>query len=356
MSEVASKRVLIVDDEPGVALTLSLSLKKLEADYVFEVAYTGDEALAKLQQSAYDLLITDYSMPGMNGLDLVRAVRQLSPKTQIVLMTAHGAARFQGRTEELGLDDYLDKPFSLDQIRRIVKRAAGLTRHVESPPAQQLPLDQHIDQQLKSLQIHSGAQCVLLISANGYPIGVVGRTAGLDITGIGALVAGNFMAAAELANLLGSNRPVFTSSYHEGADYNIYAYNVNGELLLTVIFGPTSKPGIVWFYTKQTAAELSQLVVNQPLQGKFAEALDSTEALNSTLETVFDGLFENTQENSSDLPTPPASPPVEAPAPSRDEAGSRVSRPRENTTPLSFEQAVAAGLVPPQLVKREQGK
>jgi predicted regulator of Ras-like GTPase activity (Roadblock/LC7/MglB family) len=156
-----------------------------------------------------------------------------------------------------------------------------------------------IDHHLKSLRVHTGAQCVLLISSTGYPVGVVGQIVNLDISSIGALVAGNFMAAAELANLLGSSHSIFKSSYHESDDCNIYAYNVDGEFLLAVIFGTASKPGVIWFYTKQTAAKLAPLLVNQTVKFNFTHT-----DVRTILDDEFDQLF-NQQKPGSPKPEPP---------------------------------------------------
>jgi predicted regulator of Ras-like GTPase activity (Roadblock/LC7/MglB family) len=112
------------------------------------------------------------------------------------------------------------------------------------------------------LQANAGVRCVLLISSEGYPVQVVGQTEDFEVKQVSALVAANFLAAAELANLLG-NRTVFKSSYHEGDNYNIYAHDVNGQLLLALVFEAKLRPGSVWFYTKQTAMVLAQLL-DQP--------------------------------------------------------------------------------------------
>jgi len=127
MDATQTKRVLIVDDEPNVTLTLAAGLEKMGSGYVFETANSGDEALAKIQQANYTLLITDFKMPNMNGLYLAQAVRKLSPDTQIILMTAHGSADVRDAAEELEIREYVDKPFSLNYIRDVVERTIGQT-------------------------------------------------------------------------------------------------------------------------------------------------------------------------------------------------------------------------------------
>ena len=273
----SEKRVLIVDDEPSVLLMLAESLEALDSGCIIETVANAKDALVKIQQEPYDLVITDYKMPGMNGLDLARVARRISPDTRIVLMTAFGTDGLKDAADKLQLSGYLSKPFSIKQIRSIVERAvaqtapASLSAEVATfkPPDHSLMMDtaqrtraQSIYAQLQTLQSNTGARCIVLLSSSGYPIDTAGQTGGLDVSTISALVAANFIAASELARLLGRGS-VFKSSYHEGqdgTDYNIYAYDVNGDYLLAVVFGVESKPGVVWLYTKQTATLLAEIL------------------------------------------------------------------------------------------------
>ena len=259
------QRVLIVDDEPNVAEVLAESLKTMQGGYTVDIASDGQQALALLRQIPYSLVITDYKMPGMNGLDLARQARRISPGTQIVLMTAFGTEGLRDAAGKLQLDGYIDKPFTIQQIREIVENAVACTREQASRETGKHTVQQPVFDQLKTLQANTGARCIVLLSSGGYPIETAGQTGGLDITSIAALVAANFIAAAELAKLLGRGS-VFKSSYHEGhdgTDYNIYAYDIDSDFLLAVVFGAESKPGVVWFYTKQAANALAPLVKEQ---------------------------------------------------------------------------------------------
>jgi DNA-binding NtrC family response regulator len=115
---------LIVDDDPYTAAALADSVQQLRDDFQIEVAHSGTEALAKVQQKSYALIITDYKMPGLNGLDLAYAVREVSPETQTVLMTGYGSDALRRTLESIGLASYLQKPFDLAQIQKIVGHSA----------------------------------------------------------------------------------------------------------------------------------------------------------------------------------------------------------------------------------------
>ena len=86
---MAEIRVLVVDDEPIARQNLAHALERdgITAD----VAADGEEALALLAQTAYPLVLTDLRMPGMDGLSLLREVRQRLPQTEVIVITAHAS-------------------------------------------------------------------------------------------------------------------------------------------------------------------------------------------------------------------------------------------------------------------------
>ena len=84
------KRVLIVDDAKDILFLLTHSIKRLGPDYEVSTATDGPTALEQIQKQKFDLVITDYMMGGMTGLDLVQRLRDLAPETKVVLMSAWG--------------------------------------------------------------------------------------------------------------------------------------------------------------------------------------------------------------------------------------------------------------------------
>jgi CheY-like chemotaxis protein len=92
------------------------------ADCEVESATDGRAALRQLARQPFDLVLTDYQMPGMNGLELAVVVRQILPHTRIVLMTAYGEGEgVQDGIQALDLEGYLKKPFSLKQLRALIE-------------------------------------------------------------------------------------------------------------------------------------------------------------------------------------------------------------------------------------------
>lgn len=281
-----TKRLLIVDDEPNVTLTLSESLQAMGEEYQVEVANDGNAALDLVAKTPYDIIITDYKMPGMTGLELAKIVNKIHPDTQVILMTAYGSETLRSSAQQASLSGFIDKPFTIKQIREVILNA--LERTVPTAPDPFRSGEKHTPKEMRkeldNLQFNTGARSVLLISSSGYPVETSGQINGLDLDGVGALVAANFVAANELARMLGNNS-VFKTSYHEGSDYNIYAHALDRDFLLTVVFGSETRPGTIWFYTKQAVSTLNAILALTP-QESVMPATTTVE-----LESALDDLF-----------------------------------------------------------------
>ncbi len=258
---MGSKRILIVDDDQTMLYMLEHSLTRLGPDYEIITVMDSTEALEQVEQQLFDLVVADYMMPKITGVDLATAIHKVSPDTQVVLMTAYGTSRLRDTTKFVGIDGYLDKPFTIDEIHEVIRNAVELVQQGEnfSTPADNLPPDKAIRGHLEVLLVNTSARAVLLLRGAGDSTQVVGQITGSEVASIGKFVAKNYQAAAELADALGS-RTIFKSSYHEGSEFNLYAYDVNSQFLLAVIFESGHKPGVVWFYAKQTAAVLAELL------------------------------------------------------------------------------------------------
>ena len=108
-------RLLVVDDEHGILVALKGLFGK--EGYEVETAESGEEALAKVKAGLFHVIITDLSMQGMSGLDLMRSVRQLDPGCAVLMITAYGTQRIAVEAMKAGAEDYLPKPFDNDELR-----------------------------------------------------------------------------------------------------------------------------------------------------------------------------------------------------------------------------------------------
>lgn len=117
-----SARVLIVDDEKRLALSLGQTLQLDFPECQVDLAYSGEEALSSLASNAYNLIIADVRMPGVSGMELIKGVRYLDSEVPIILMTGYGSASLRQEAATLGVDHYIDKPFDLDKLLSTVSR------------------------------------------------------------------------------------------------------------------------------------------------------------------------------------------------------------------------------------------
>ncbi len=112
--------ILVVDDDDVIRETLH---ELLSADYSCETADTAEEALTKLQAQRFDVVLTDISMPGLNGMELLKRVVELYPGTPVIIMSGLSDQEHAQSLISCGAFDYLLKPFRLEIVESSVKRA-----------------------------------------------------------------------------------------------------------------------------------------------------------------------------------------------------------------------------------------
>jgi len=121
-------RILVVEDEPAAAAVLAKGLR--EFAYAVDVAGNGDAALEQIGVNDYDLVILDVLLPGINGLDLCRQLRDARIAVPILMLTARGGLDQRVEGLDAGADDYLPKPYHfpelLARVRALLRRGPNL--------------------------------------------------------------------------------------------------------------------------------------------------------------------------------------------------------------------------------------
>jgi len=120
MPTIVSPRILIVDDEVEITEILA---DLLSEEYECIRAGSAEEALTRLQESNFQLVISDITMPGMSGLDMIPHVKEIAPDTVVVMISGMQTVESAIGALRLGAFDYLMKPFDLRQVEAVVKRA-----------------------------------------------------------------------------------------------------------------------------------------------------------------------------------------------------------------------------------------
>ena len=110
-------RVLIVDDEPIIQFVLSLLFRQ---EAVVKTVSSAEEAIGEVEAQFYHLCFLDVILPGMNGLDAMKIINKLSPKTKVTIMTGGELDEAMKAQIDTYADEFVEKPFTLNRIREIM--------------------------------------------------------------------------------------------------------------------------------------------------------------------------------------------------------------------------------------------
>jgi two-component system OmpR family response regulator len=259
------KRILVVDDDPDLLFLVAHSVKSIDATYQVETAGNTTDAWNLCQQHPFDLIITDYMMPGKTGLDLIKTVSQISPDTRFAVMTAHHeTSGLRTQISELGIE-FIGKPFVFSELVQVIRKTLTNTPEAAAPPRaagdnQPLVPREAARPVLRTLWNQTGAVSIILVDANSTVITAIGENDAETTARLASFVTSNFSTVTEVAALFGEQNQSFRSSYYEGNAVNIFAFNLHQQYFLTVVFKADVKPGSVWVYTRQAAAALVEVL------------------------------------------------------------------------------------------------
>ena len=128
-----SRSILLIEDEPGLVLTLKDRLTR--EGYEVDSAQDGNVGLATAMRGQADLIILDLMLPGRNGLDICRDLRQKGIETPILMLTARGQTVDKVLGLKLGADDYMTKPFEMPELMARVEVLMRRNRNASGPGA-----------------------------------------------------------------------------------------------------------------------------------------------------------------------------------------------------------------------------
>jgi len=126
-------RMLVVDDKANMRHMLETAFE----DHGFEIvtASSGDDAVEKLEAEAFDIVITDFNMPGKTGIDVLKAAKTIKADTEVILITAYGSIDLAVEAMRLGAADFVTKPFNISDIERKVDKILRRLRPAQTPQA-----------------------------------------------------------------------------------------------------------------------------------------------------------------------------------------------------------------------------
>jgi two-component system response regulator FlrC len=158
------EELLVVDDEPQMLIAINETLRR--KGYNVTTAGSGMEALCRIKERYYQLVLTDLRMPEVSGLDLLKKVKTFSPQTPVVLLTAYGTIQNAVDAMRHGAFDYLLKPFSSESLEAVVRRALGTVPGKEEKVAYEIiTQDPEFSLVLERASQAAGSTATILVEA-----------------------------------------------------------------------------------------------------------------------------------------------------------------------------------------------
>lgn len=121
MSTRQPLRILLIEDDSMIASLIALGLRTLGVPYLLDTAYSAEEGLDLFEKYAYDLVMSDYNLRGMNGLSLLTTIRDQNPNIPTVLFTAYDTPQLQREARSAGISEYIAKPFLIEDFVNLAR-------------------------------------------------------------------------------------------------------------------------------------------------------------------------------------------------------------------------------------------
>jgi CheY-like chemotaxis protein len=122
-------KILVVDDELPVCRSIASALES--EGYQVDAVLSGEEALERVRQNGYDILLVDLMMPGMSGMEVLGGIKERQPRPVVIMITGYPTMKTAVQAVKLGAFDYLPKPFTPKELRVLVSRGLGWRRLME---------------------------------------------------------------------------------------------------------------------------------------------------------------------------------------------------------------------------------
>lgn len=284
------ERILIVAKDEALRASLVETLEQA-GGYLTNQASTFEEALSEILLIDFALIITEAELPDLSGMDLLAVVGGLRPKAKVIVIDDDLSAKSAVAVFRLGAVDYLYKPLNMTFFLMQIERQLEIGRIIKvSPEQDDIPKsDPNVDrakrldprtrpaalvlgrQQFKRINMelnrllgHVRAGFVGLVDADGNMVGAAGTLDDYDLQLLTRALSIDHKAQNSLASLLDEDK--FHSTYFEGDQIGVYIIEFGHPytVSLAVICGTDTKPGMVWLYSKRTAAIIDEILKSIP--------------------------------------------------------------------------------------------
>jgi DNA-binding response OmpR family regulator len=169
---MASYRIMIVEDQREVSRLLHSALDTLEYELDIVEMPSGEEAILESSRNTIDLLVSDYRLPGITGIELMRKVKKHRPKVKVILITGQTDPKIRKAVADAGADAFFIKPVPIADFLDAVERHLGLVETILPPepiaPPDEVEVTENLPDTLVRLRMDMGAIAVLLMNDTGH--------------------------------------------------------------------------------------------------------------------------------------------------------------------------------------------
>ena len=173
-----SYRILIVNDQHEVSRLLHSALDTLEDKLDIVEMPSGEQAILDSSRNSVDLLVSDYRLPGISGIELMRKVRKFRPNVKVILITGQTDPKIRKEVSEAGADAFFIKPVPIADFLDSVERHLGLVESILPPepiiPAEEVEVQPNLPDIMVHLRMELKAIAVLLLNDNGHVLARAG--------------------------------------------------------------------------------------------------------------------------------------------------------------------------------------
>jgi DNA-binding response OmpR family regulator len=285
------ERILIVAKD-GELRTQLIDTLETAGGYSTNQASNFEEALSEILLTNFDLIVTEAELPDLSGMDLLAVVGGLRPTASVIVIDDDLSAKSAVAVFRLGAVDYLYKPLNMTFVLMQIERQLENKRLERNHQEQDVPakpnepvrdrarrLDprtrpaalvlgrrqfKSINQELTQLLGHVRASFVGLVDVDGNMVGAAGTLDDYDLQLLTQALSIDHSAQRSLATILAETK--FHSTYFEGARNGVYIieFGTPYTVSLAVICSSDVKPGMVWLYSKRTAAIIDNVLQSIP--------------------------------------------------------------------------------------------
>ena len=162
--------VLIADDHSIVREGLKQFIKTIPEVRNIEEAVDGNDAWTKIKEGGYDVVIMDVSMPGLNGMDILRKIKEKNMQTRILVLSVHPMEHYAIQAFKLGASGYLSKSCAYEELTLAIRKIASGGRYVAASFAEKLAFDKHDQASFLHERLSDRELQVMLMLASGKHI------------------------------------------------------------------------------------------------------------------------------------------------------------------------------------------